>query len=120
MEVHELDVRFARNKPFISIQAGRQSLDEGFGGGMEGDTRYSEFRGERTVEDDRTRTEWAREVLRREGRKAWVRRVGKSAFHLTRGAHLQTTPQIWWSCVSIPEKNDYEELWIVHHLFGSR
>ena len=29
------------------------------------------------------RTGWEREVLRREGRKARVRRVGKSAFHLT-------------------------------------
>lgn len=29
-----------------------------------------------------TRTGWEREVLRREGRKARVRRVGKSAVHL--------------------------------------
>ena len=27
-------------------------MDEGFSGGVEGDTGYSEFRGKRTVEDD--------------------------------------------------------------------
>ena len=30
-----------------------------------------------------TRTGWEKDVLRREGRKARVRRVGNSAFHLT-------------------------------------
>jgi hypothetical protein len=52
MEVHKFDVGLTGDKPFIGAQAGRQSPDEGFGGGVKGDTWDGEFCGERAVEGD--------------------------------------------------------------------
>ena len=56
MKVHEFNTGFASDKPFVGPQAGWESLDEGFRGGVERDARDGEFRGERTVEYDENRT----------------------------------------------------------------
>ena len=53
IEVHEFDVGLARDKLFIGAQAGRQSPDEGFGGGVERDTWNRQFCRERAVEGDK-------------------------------------------------------------------
>ena len=55
VEVHKFDVGLARDKLLIGAQAGRQSLDEGFGGGVERDTGNGKFRRERAVENDEDR-----------------------------------------------------------------
>ena len=52
VKVHKFDVGLARDKLLIGAQAGRQSLDEGFGGGVERDPRNGKFRSERAVEND--------------------------------------------------------------------
>jgi len=55
MEVNKFDVGFAGDELFIGAQAGRQSMDKGFRGGVKRDTRDGEFRGERAVEGDEDR-----------------------------------------------------------------